>query len=287
MQPPFFLARRFVAGETLETALPIVTSELRDGLHVALDLLGEDVEDPEQAAYYTEVYVALAERIAHLPRPDGTDLNISIKLSMMGQVIDHDLCERHLRRLLDTAKQHGVFVRLDMEGSSLTQSTLDLFEAVYPDYRDYVGVVLQAMLHRTARDVERMCELNARVRICKGAYKEPASLAHQDMPTIRAHYADYMRELIQHARYPGIATHDDQLIDATKAFVAEQGIDRDRFEFQMLYGLRPSTQRDLRAAGYHMRVYVPYGTQWFPYFSRRLRERKENVFFVLKALVKN
>ncbi|MEL7170801.1 MAG: proline dehydrogenase family protein [Bacteroidota bacterium] len=287
MQPPFFLARRFVAGETLETALPIVTSELRDGLHVALDLLGEDVEDPEQAAYYTDVYVALAERIAHLPRPEGTDLNISIKLSMMGQVIDHDLCEQHLRRLLDTAKQHGVFVRLDMEGSSLTQSTLDLFEAVYPDYRDYVGVVLQAMLHRTARDVERMCELNARVRICKGAYKEPASLAHQDMPTIRSHYIDYMRELIQHARYPGIATHDDQLIDATKAFVAEQNIDRDRFEFQMLYGLRPSTQRDLRAAGYHMRVYVPYGTQWFPYFSRRLRERKENVFFVLKALVKN
>ncbi|MEM8599771.1 MAG: proline dehydrogenase family protein, partial [Bacteroidota bacterium] len=159
MQPPFFLARRFVAGETLETALPVVTSELRDGLHVALDLLGEDVTDPEQAAYYTDVYVALAERLAHLPRPDGTDLNISIKLSMMGQVIDHDLCEQHLRRLLDTAKQHGVFVRLDMEGSALTQSTLDLFEAVYPGYRDYVGVVLQAMLHRTARDVERMCEL--------------------------------------------------------------------------------------------------------------------------------
>ncbi|MEM8559562.1 MAG: proline dehydrogenase family protein [Bacteroidota bacterium] len=287
MQPPFFLARRFVAGETLETALPIVTTELRDGLHVALDLLGEDVEDPAQAAYYADVYVALAERLAHLPRPPGTDLNISIKLSMMGQVIDHDLCLQHLRRLLDTAREHGLFVRLDMEGSSLTQSTLDLFEAVYPDYRDHVGVVLQAMLHRTARDVERMCELNARVRLCKGAYKEPASLAHQDMPTIRAHFVDYMQELIQHARYPGIATHDDQLIEATKQFVAAEDIDRDRFEFQMLYGLRPSTQRELRAAGYHMRVYVPYGTQWFPYFSRRLRERKENVFFVLKALVKN
>ena len=206
---------------------------------------------------------------------------------MMGQVIDHDLCERHLRRLLDTAKQHGVFVRLDMECSSLTQSTLALFEAVYHDYRDYVGVVLQAMLHRTARDVERMCELNARVRICKGAYKEPASLAHQDMPTIRWHYRQHATQLLTEGRYPGIATHADELISAVKQIADERGVSRDAYEFQMLYGLRPSTQRDLRAAGYHMRVYVPYGTQWFPYFSRRLRERKENVFFVLKALVKN
>jgi proline dehydrogenase len=287
MQPPFVLARRFVAGETLETALPIVTSELRDGLHVALDLLGEHVDDPERAAAYTDAYVALVDRLAHLPRPAGTDLNISIKLSMMGQVIDEDLCLRHLRRLLGAAQQHGIFVRLDMEDSGLTQSTLDLFEEVYPDYGDYVGVVLQAMLHRTARDVERMCELGARVRLCKGAYKEPPSIAYQDMPAIRARFKDYMQDLILHARYPGIATHDDELIEATKQFVADRNIDRDRFEFQMLYGLRPSTQRDLRAAGYHMRVYVPYGTQWFPYFYRRLRERKENVFFVLKALVKN
>ena len=189
-----------------------------------------------------------------------------------------------LRQVLDAAKEHDVFVRLDMEGTDLTDSTLAMFEAVYPDYPRHVGPVLQAMLKRTADDIDRMCELGASVRLCKGAYKEPSALAYQDMDTIRTRYIEYMQQLITEARYPGIATHDDRLIDATKRFVAENDISTDDFEFQMLYGVRPETQREMVRDGYNMMVYVPYGTEWLPYFSRRLRERKENVWFILKNL---
>ena len=201
---------------------------------------------------------------------------------MMGQLIDPDFCLANLRALLEVAAAHDVFVRLDMEGTDLTDSTLELFEAVYPDYPRHVGPVLQAMLRRTARDVERMCDLGASVRLCKGAYGEPATLAYQDMDAIRARFVEYMQALMLHARYPGIATHDDRLIEATKRFAADRGLARDAFEFQMLYGLRPETQTQMVADGYNMLVYVPYGTEWLPYFSRRLRERKENVLFLLK-----
>ncbi|MDX1530235.1 MAG: proline dehydrogenase family protein [Rhodothermales bacterium] len=282
MKLPYVLARRFVAGETLADALPTLEDLHRDGLFTALDLLGEDVQDRRQAEAYTATYIGLVETLA-ATRGDA-DSNVSIKLSMIGQRIDHDLAVANLRRLLDSAKAHDTFVRLDMEGSDLTQSTLDIFEAVYPDYPDHVGVVLQAYLHRTDADVDRMCELNARVRLCKGAYKEPPEIAYQDMSKIRTQFVGQMERLIGHARYPGIATHDDQLIQATKQFVAGNAISHDAFEFQMLYGIRPETQREIVREGYHMRVYVPYGTEWVPYFTRRLRERKENVTFVLKNL---
>jgi proline dehydrogenase len=284
MKLPFALARRFVAGETLEQALPVVDRLLADGLHVTLDLLGEDVEDRQKAAALTDVYIDLVRRLAVHRR--GRDANISIKLSMIGQVVDEDFCQANLRRLLDVARETHTFVRLDMEGSDLTDSTLEIFEAVYADYREYVGTVLQAMLKRTERDVERMCELKARTRLVKGAYKEPSDLAYQDMPAIRERFRSYMKQLLLHGRYPGIATHDDELIAATKAFATEAAIDPNDFEFQMLYGIRPDTQRQIAAEGYNMRVYVPYGTEWFPYFSRRLRERKENVGFVLANLFK-
>lgn len=284
MKLPFVLARRFVAGETLDAALPVVDAQLDDGLYVTLDLLGEHVAERARAEAFTEAYITLVRRLAQHRR--GRDANVSIKLSMIGQVIDHDFCVANLRRLLAVARETATFVRLDMEGSDLTQSTLDLFEAVYPDFRDEVGVVLQAYLKRTERDVARMCELQARVRLCKGAYREPAHLAYQDMDTIRAQYRRHMQTLLVHGRYPGIATHDDALIGATKAFVAEAAVDPNAFEFQMLYGLRPETQRALVAEGYHLRVYVPYGTEWVPYFSRRLRERRENVTFILKNLFK-
>jgi proline dehydrogenase len=284
MKLPFVLARRFVAGETLDAALPVVDELLNEGLYVTLDLLGEHVEEGVRAEVFTQEYVELVQRLARHRR--GRDANISIKLSMIGQVIDHDFCVANLRRLLTVARQTHTFVRLDMEGTDLTQSTLDIFESVYPDFRDHVGVVLQAYLKRTERDVERMCELKARVRLCKGAYSEPSHLAYQDMDTIREKFRRYMKTLLLHARYPGIATHDDELITATKAFVTEAAIDPNDFEFQMLYGLRAETQRALVAEGYNMRVYVPYGTEWMPYFTRRLRERKENVSFVLKNLFK-
>lgn len=284
MRLPFILARRFVAGETLQEALPVVQDLNDRGMRVALDLLGEYVSDLDVAAAARDAYINLVHTVAQRRAQDGMDANISIKLSMMGQKIDEGFCLDNLRALLQVARQQDVFIRLDMEGSDITASTLSLFEEVYPDYPDHVGVVLQAYLKRTEADVRRMCALNARVRLCKGAYKEPPEIAYQEMDTIRARFVDYMQMLIREARYPGIATHDDRLIAATKQFVAEHEIDRDRFEFQMLYGIRPETQEQIVREGYHMRVYVPYGTEWVPYFSRRLRERKENVWFVLKHL---
>ena len=282
MKLPYFLARRFVAGETLTRALPAVRALRADGLLVTLDLLGEDVRNRARAERYADEYIGilrtLAEEDSELPP------NISIKLSMIGQRIDRAFCVANLRRVLGAARDFDAFVRLDMEGSDLTDSTLGIFEEVYPDYPDNVGVVLQAYLRRTEADVTRMCELNARVRLCKGAYKEPEEVAYQDMALIRENFERQMQRLIADARYPGIATHDDTLIAATKAFVRENGISPDAFEFQMLYGIRPDTQRELAREGYNVRVYIPYGTQWVPYFTRRLRERKENVWFVLKNL---
>ena len=284
MKLPFFLARKFVAAETLEGALPVVRSIKAAGLSTTFDKLGEYVSDRSVATEAKEEYITL---IRTLNEATGRiDQNISIKLSMLGQKIDEAFCIENLHEVLTEAKQTGTFVRLDMEGTDITESTLSIFEKVYPDYRDHVGVVLQAYLKRTKEDIDRMCELQARVRLCKGAYSEPASVAWQDMPTIRDRFLEYMETLITKGRFPGIATHDDLLINATKAFVAERGISKDRFEFQMLYGLRSDTQRDIAGEGYGMRVYVPYGDQWFPYYSRRLRERKENVWFILSTMFK-
>ena len=287
MKLPFFLASRFVAAETLEETLAVVRDLNQKGLHVALDRLGEYVDDREVAAEARDTYIDLVRRIARERRSDQLQhTNVSIKLSMMGQKIDEDFCLANLRQLMDVAKEKDVFVRLDMEGGDITESTLSLFEAVYPDYSDHIGAVLQAYLKRTERDVERMCELNASVRICKGAYKEPPEIAYQSMDTIRARFIDYMKELIRHARNPGIATHDDLIINATKDFVRQEDVGYDRFEFQMLYGIRPETQQAIAAEGYNMLVYVPYGTEWLPYYTRRLSERKENVWFVVKNLVR-
>ncbi|WP_420456158.1 proline dehydrogenase family protein [Rubrivirga sp.] len=289
MTLPFALARRFVAGRTLDDALPALDPLLDDGLFVTLDLLGEHVHERPRAQAFAHAYGDLVERLADYRDARGAApeaVGISIKLSMIGQVIDRGLAEANLRDLLARARDADLFVRLDMEGSEITQSTLDLFMAVYPDFPDHVGPVLQAYLHRTAADVARACAFGARVRLCKGAYKEPASIAFQDMPTIRWYYRQHATRLLTEGRYPGLATHDDELIAAVQQIADERGVSRDAFEFQMLYGLRPETQRQLVRDGYRMRVYVPYGTEWVPYFSRRLRERKENAFFVLKALVK-
>jgi len=284
MKLPFFLARKFVAAETLEEALPVVRGIKAAGLNTTFDKLGEYVSDRSVATGAKEEYITL---IRTLDEATGQiDQNISIKLSMLGQKIDESFCVDNLHEVLTEAKKTGTFVRLDMEGTDITESTLSIFEKVYPDYKDNVGVVLQAYLKRTKEDIDRMCELQARVRLCKGAYSEPASLAWQDMPTIRDRFLEYMETLITKGRYPGIATHDDILINATKEFVAANDISKDRFEFQMLYGLRSDTQKQISDEGYGMRVYVPYGDQWFPYYSRRLRERKENVWFILSTMFK-
>lgn len=289
MKLPFALARRFVAGETFDRAVPAVETLLDDGLFVTLVLLGEDVLDRERANTFTERYRSLLYRIADGRIRLGVEahtLSISIKLSMLGQVIDEGLCEENLRRLMEAAAETNTFIRLDMEGSDLTQSTLDVFGRVHPDFPGQLGIVLQAYLKRTGEDIEQANKQKARVRLCKGAYKEPAELAYQKMLAIREQFVTHIKSLLQNGTYPAIATHDSRLIEATKTFIQKERLSPDDFEFQMLYGLLPRTQRRIVAEGYRMRVYVPYGTEWFPYFSRRLRERKENVFFVLKNLVR-
>ncbi len=287
MKLPFRLAQRFVASENLNGTLPVLVDLKERGLHSTLDLLGEYVKDRNVAAAARDEYLQLIERISTEHGRTNVDRNISIKLSMMGQKIDEAFCLENLKQVLALAHEKEVFVRLDMEGTDITDSTLGMFETMYPQYPDNVGVVLQAYLKRTRKDVERMCELKARVRLCKGAYKEPAHLAHQKMSDIRDAYLEYMKMLIADARYPGIATHDDILIDETKKWVGENDVSRDKFEFQMLYGMRPTTQQSLSDDGYNMRVYVPYGKDWVPYFTRRLRERKENIWFLLRTLVKS
>ena len=285
MKPPFFLAKRFVAGESLSDSLPAIRKLTEAGLFVTLDLLGEYITDKKVATQAKDSYINLIKVVSE-SRNFKEEAGISIKLSMLGQKIDTHLCLDNLHQLLTAAKSHDVFVRLDMEGSDITESTISLFKSVYDQYADHVGIVLQSYLKRTQFDIDAMCALNAQVRICKGAYKEPPEIAYQEMPVIREQFLKHAKKLIKESTYPAIATHDDLLINAIKDFVLEEKIDRNRFEFQMLYGIRSETQLQLCEEGYNMRIYIPFGTQWLPYFTRRLRERKENVWFVLKNLVR-
>jgi proline dehydrogenase len=273
-----FLAKRFVAGTEPGDAVRAGERLQAKGIKATFDKLGEDVLDR-----------AAAERAAQAARellrliPAGIERNISIKMSSMGQEISRDFCLEMTASILDVAKDVGGFVRLDMEGSKLTQDTIEIFQALRKRY-DNVGLVLQAYLHRTPDDVKEAVKRGDRVRLCKGAYREPVAVALQDMKAIRKNYKACARLLLDGGNYPAIATHDEELIQDTIDYVEAKAIAPSRFEFQMLYGLRPRRWEQLVAAGYNMRVYVPFGTHWFPYFYRRLRERKENVLFVLKNL---
>ena len=284
MKLPFFLASKFVAAETLEATLPVAADLRSQGLRTTLDLLGEYISDPTLATAAKNSYIQL---VRNLQEADGAiDNNISIKLSMLGQKIDESFCLDNVHELLRVAKETGTFVRLDMEGTDVTESTISILEKVYPEYPENVGIVLQAYLKRTAEDIERVCALGARVRLCKGAYKEPAKLAYQDMPTIREQFLEHMDTLITKGKFPAIATHDNILIDATRSYVKTNNLSPEAYEFQMLYGIRADTQKAIAEEGYGIRVYVPFGDMWLPYYSRRLRERKENVWFILKNMFK-
>jgi proline dehydrogenase len=205
----------------------------------------------------------------------------------MGQDISDDVCESIMHTILARAKQHGSFVRLDMEGSAHTTRTLDFFERrLYPNYPDNVGIVLQSALRRTWTDVERAIALNCRVRLCKGAYLEPATVAFPDKADVDRSYVTCMQALMERARYPALATHDPEIISIAKAYAAERGIDRSRFEFQMLYGVRRDLQEQIAREGYRLRVYVPFGTQWYPYLMRRLAERPANLAFITGSIVR-
>jgi len=278
----FFLAKRFVAGETIASALQAVEALNAAGLTATLDYLGEDVADRALAQRTRDVYLELLQAI----RRDGARTNVSVKLSALGLLIDEELAVSHVRSIVAQAQRApDPFVRIDMEGSALTDATLRVFERVYAEHRS-VGPVLQAYLRRTPGDVDRAIALGARVRLCKGAYNEPPQIAYRDMPTIRREYLRLAEALLSRGNYPGIATHDERLITAVKTYAADQNIGADRFEFQMLYGVRPSRQRSLVAEGYRVRVYVPFGTHWAGYFYRRILERKENALFALSSLVR-
>ena len=282
MKLPFALAKRFVAAETFEETIPKIKAINDKEIRVTLDLLGENVKEKTTADETVEIYIQLLENI-HAAKLTST---ISIKLTMMGLDIDEEYCRNNLYKLLEKARELNSFVRIDMEASDYTQSTIDIYKEAYKKYGKHVGIVIQAYLHRTAKDIDDLAEIGADVRLCKGAYKEPGNIAIQSMPEIREAFKNYTRVLLEKTDFPRIATHDDELINWIKQYTEEQKISKDRFEFQMLYGLREETMEELVKAGYHARVYVPYGTMWFPYFKRRLMERKENIFFVLKTMFK-
>jgi proline dehydrogenase len=270
-------ANRFVAGETLDSALAAVAKLNARGITASLDLLGESVHNEAEAHAAGQAYITMLDRI----HERKVDANVSVKLTAMGLDISEDLCVSIMHKILQRARDYGSFVRIDMESSEYTQRTLDLFDQrLYPAYRESVGIVLQSYLYRTFADVEHANLIKARVRLCKGAYMEPETVAYPEKKDVDANYLRSMHELMLKGNYPGIATHDEAIIKEAKQFARVNDIASNRYEFQMLYGVRRDLQDRLVRQGYRMRVYVPFGTQWYPYLMRRLAERPANVAFL-------
>jgi proline dehydrogenase len=276
----FFLAKRFIPGETTESAVETTKQLNAAGMTATLDFLGEDVVERTAAIKTRDAYFGMLDAM----RAANVDANVSVKLTAMGLLVDEDFALENLLSVLEHAGQNrDPFVRIDMEGSAVTDATLQVFERAF-ERRKNVGIVLQAYLKRTADDVERAIALGARVRLCKGAYNEPPEIAYKSMPEIRANYMRLAKELMTRGNYPGIATHDRRLIAAVKDLARAENVSPERFEFQMLYGCRPHVQRDLVAEEYRMRIYVPFGTHWAGYFYRRVLERRENALFALSSI---
>jgi len=277
------LASRFVAGETLDTAAQAVKDLNAAGISASLDLLGESVTNEAEARSATDTAIQILERIA----ADRLDANISMKLTQLGLDLGTATCAGNARRVLERARALDIFVRIDMEASAYTQRTLDLVEKeLFPGFPKHVGVVVQSYLYRSAEDVRRLADLGIRVRLCKGAYKEPPAVAFPAKADVDKAYGELMETLLLKGTYPAIATHDEALIERTRRVASSHGISNDRFEFQMLYGVRRDLQLRLVRAGHRMRVYVPFGTQWYPYLMRRLAERPANIAFILGNVVK-
>ena len=275
------LVARFVAGDRLEDALAAATRLGAQGLAATLDRLGENVITPGEARGAVASYAETLREMA----ASKLDPNISVKLTMLGLDIGDDVAYDNMLTLLETARTVDGFVRIDMEGSAYTERTLAIAEALHARFPGLVGTVIQAYLHRSDRDVERLIDLKMRVRLVKGAYAEPASLALQRPSEIDESFTRLMERLLEEGRYPAIATHDPALIRATSGFALRMGIDPERWEFQMLYGVRREAQLALVREGYGMRIYLPFGADWYPYFARRIAERPANVLFVLRQLV--
>jgi proline dehydrogenase len=328
------MARRFVAGETVEHGIEAARRLAEDGFFVSLDYLGESVSSRAEAQAAADTYVHLLERIgsdAHLRER----VNVSLKLTQMGQDVradssagnpttatpsaartaaasagspavepatwprptigatpenrgdwDEPLLRRNVLRIIDAARVHDIFVRFDMEGTAHTQRTLDFFRSLWDTGYRNIGVVLQSYLRRTQHDVREANLLGARVRLCKGAYREPEQYAFQERPAVAASFGEAMKALLSDGVYAGIATHDEEMIDATRSHAARHRIPRSAWEFQMLYGVRRDLQHQLLDDGYNVRVYVPFGEAWYPYLMRRMAERPANLFFIATAVLR-
>jgi proline dehydrogenase len=282
MSGPRAFARRFIAGETIDDAILAVRHIQSQGLLSTLDYLGESVTTLGEADIATREYLRLIDAVDRA----GVERNLSLKLTQLGLDVDRAICVDNLRKILKAADQCGFFVRIDMESSAYTDATLEIFETTWRLGHRNAGVVLQSCLHRTEKDVERVNALGARIRLVKGAYREPKAIAYQLKSDVDAAYLRSAKRLLTEGVYPAIATHDEDVLNEIQRFTAERGIPQDAYEFQMLYGIRRDLQTALRSSGYRMRVYVPFGREWFPYFMRRLGERPANVAFVIRSLIK-
>jgi proline dehydrogenase len=277
------LTTRFIAGETIEEAIVAIRELNAHGCSASFDHLNESVGSVAETEAEVREYLDVLARIDET----GIDSNVSIKLTQFGLEIDPELAYRNARRIVQEAARRGNFVRVDMEGSNVTQATIDVFQQLRAEFGlNDVGIVVQSYLYRTADDVRDLLKLPARIRLCKGAYNEPPEVAYPDKKDVDQNYVRVMQLLLSSGIYHGIATHDPKMIDATIDFAGRAGIRKEAFEFQMLYGIRRDLQDQLARDGYRMRVYVPYGKHWYPYFMRRLAERPANIWFVMKNMLK-
>ncbi|MGA7107898.1 MAG: proline dehydrogenase family protein, partial [Terracidiphilus sp.] len=274
------LSSRFVAGLEIADSLRVAEAVNKQGIHVTLDSLGESVSSAAEAHQAADIYHRLLDSIAE----QRLDANISVKLTQMGLTLDPQLAESIATNLAEHAHATGNFVRIDMEDSPLTQGTLDIVRRLHArtDLRGAIGIVIQAYLYRSQADIEQLIADGIRVRLCKGAYKEPAEVAFPRKADVDANYVKLSQLLLESPIYHGLATHDEAMIEAAKSYVQQHGIAPSRFEFQMLFGVRRDLQRKLVAEGFNVRVYIPFGHEWYPYFMRRLAERPANVFFLAK-----
>ena len=281
MAPTTGFARRFIAGETIDEAITCVRDLPAKGLHLTLDYLGESVSSAAAASAAAADYVKIIGAIV----ASGIERNISLKLTQLGLDVDRATAVDNMRRILEPADANNFFVRIDMENSPYTDATLDILDTLWRQGHTNVGTVIQCYLKRSPADIHRLNTHRMRVRLVKGAYQEPKHLAFQKKAEVDAAYVELMQGLLDEGTYPAIATHDPKMIEATKQYAKSKGYANDRFEFQMLYGIRRDLQASLIKEGYRVRVYVPFGHQWYPYFMRRLGERPANVAFVLKSLL--
>jgi proline dehydrogenase len=311
------MARRFVAGETVADGLTTARRLVAEGYHVTLDYLGESVSTREEATAAADTYIELIRRIAAEPELHART-NVSLKLTAMGQDVrigngkagqqqphattwppppqgmtpqgsgdwDETFLRNNVKRILDTAKEHDVFVRFDMEGTPHTQRTLDFFRSLWDEGYTNIGVVLQSYLYRTRHDAREANLLGARVRLCKGAYLEPAEYAYQSRADVAASFIVVMKSLLSDGIYPGIATHDEAMIDATRQYATEKHLPASGWEFQMLHGIRRDLQRQLVQDGYNLRIYLPFGDAWYQYLMRRMAERPANLMFIVNSVLR-